>query len=869
MRAAAFILTFAIPLLSPKAKSNTDLPAADSSVVIRDRWGVPHIIAPNERLLFFGAGYAAAEDRLFQMVLCRLSIQGRLAEFFGSSFVERDKRIRTIGYYRHAEQSLGYLSDTTRTALQAYADGVNAYMAQHPEHLAALFQSYAIRPEKWTAADGIACFLRIAERFDGGWTNEIAALRKYEELEQRIGREQALSQLEQDRRRVDDSSAIVSQAEYQRYSAGLLHVSASTSLQKGTSETEPVWTAPTMSHNWCVAGSKSKTGLPILESDPQISVESPSTWYEFHLQGGRFNVRGIGVPGTPAMLIGYNDHLAWGATALGSDNADLFQEQFKAGSTTEYRWKDGWETMTERSELIKVKNASTIAMTVKSTRHGPVVNEFLTGLRSNEVFALHYVVTKDPATEVEGLLEMMAAKNWTPFTKGVAKYRSPGIHVIYADKMNNIGYYTMARLPHRAFEAGIPFRGWTGDEEWKGYIPFGEMPRMLNPLSGFISTANNCPIGSWYPYYVGGAIGDNARSWRLKELLGGDKTFSPDDFLTIHRDAVNPIARDFVFFALLAMKEENPANADAQAAAALLANWDYRMYTSFGAYALVSSIPTNINRTLRGTPLEQRYLGGSAGLVQLFLDLEAHYDSTKQLLRDSDIRSWLITQLGECYRKSGIGSSGGRPVAVTHTMLYQNNLEGFGSLSSAYNIVSPPLKCGVVETIWSQTGNSYSQIVDFSKIDSSSTIIPPGNSEVPSSKHFKDQVDLWVTGTMHVAPLSYAALLSIEESRYTVRPTATLMGESQNAVPQSHRLEDNYPNPFNAATMISYELSERTHVRIAIYNTVGQEITLLVNERQEPGSYQVRWLTDHASGVYYARMTAGEYSATKKLVLMR
>ena len=137
------------------------------------------------------------------------------------------------------------------------------------------------------------------------------------------------------------------------------------------------------------------------------------------------------------------------------------------------------------------------------------------------VFSLRNIVTDEHSSSLEGLLQMMVAKDWESFKQGLALYRTPGVHLIYADTGNNIAYWTLARLPLRAHNARIPFRGWTGDEEWQGVIPFEDMPHMLNPASGFISTANNAPVGSWYPYDIGGGLGDNARSLRLKELLGG------------------------------------------------------------------------------------------------------------------------------------------------------------------------------------------------------------------------------------------------------------------------------------------------------------------------------------------------------------
>lgn len=846
--------------------------------IIRDHWGIPHIFAKDERSLFYGAGYAAAEDRLFQMTLVRFSIQGRLAEVFGTKYLEWDKRLRTMGLYRHARASLHHLSPTIQALLHAYAMGVNAYMADHPNHLSTLFMNYGGSPEPWTAADCIAAMLRIAERFDRSWMQEVFHLRQFEVLADSIGREAAIRQLESQKRQVDDEVAIVSRDEYLRYEDELRKLlDADTALVKLHKITIPLseWTPPKMSHNWVVSGDKSTTGLPLLESDPQITVETPPTWYEFHLYGGRFNVRGIGMPGVPAMLIGYNDHCAWGMTALGSDNSDLFQEQLRPGSQREYKWGDTWERMTERTETILVKNGESVNLKILETRHGPVVNEFVSHVRPGEIFSLQYLVAKEPATTVEGLLTMMCAADWPSFTRGLAMYQSPGVHLIYADKWNNIAYYTLAKLPLRVHNAGIPYRGWTVEEEWQGIIPFEQMPRMLNPLNGFISTANNLPVGSWYPYDIGGGIGDNARSWRLCELLRDGEKYSPDDFLAIHRDAVNPIIRDFARFAVMAVREESPSDPDALAAARVLTDWDFILDTSSSAYQLASVIGPTIKRSLRNTPLEDRYLGGDAGLAMLFREVEAYYDSTGRLVPDPDVRLWLITYLGESYRKSGLSGTRPRPVRLTHKMPYQNNLEGFGSLAREHDLTSPPLHCGVVATIWSQLGNSYSQLVNLAQIDSSRSVLPPGVSEIPDGAHFSDQIPLWVNGDMHIAPLSLEAVETIKESEYILSPDLTGMPIKRERFAEYNILRNNYPNPFNGFTTISYELAERTFVRLAVYNTLGQHVIALKEGWMSAGQYRVTWSgvdqngASVPSGLYIIMLETPDLTMQNKMIFLK
>ncbi|MFC2130677.1 penicillin acylase family protein [Bacteroidota bacterium] len=841
----------------------------DTVTIIRDEFGIPHIIAENENALFFGAGCAAAEDRLFQMVLARRAVQGRLAEIFGDSFLDSDIKMLTLGLYRHAQRTLPQLSKDAQAWLKAYADGVNAYIKDN-RHLSELFAQYGGEPEEWKPEDCIACQMRIAERFDGAWKNEISRLREYETLSAESGSDSAIKILEMRGKNVDDYSAIVSKEEYDSYQEKFENLK--TVVVKGkkikNDKIQNEWESPKMSHNWCVAGSRTASGYPILESDPQIAVEAPATWYEFHLQGGRFNVRGISVPGTPSMLLGFNEYCAWGLTALGGDCADLYQEELNADST-QYKWLAGWENLAVRNETIKIKGTRDYNLNVLETRHGPIVNNLLKGVRTDEYFALQYLVTHGPASSIEALLDMMAATNWNEFTAGMSKYKSPATNLIYADKYDNIAYYTLAGVPNRVHNGGFPYIGWSGEEEWKGVVPFDSMPRMLNPDAGFISTANNLPIGSWYPYHVGGAIGDNSRSLRLKELLIDGQNLIIEDFFRMHRNAVDPIARDFVIYGIMAVDEENPDNQDAKKLADLIRDWDYKMLSSYHSYSVVSKISTTIKRSIRQTPLEERYLGSDAGLIQIFRDLNAFYDTTGMLMPDTDIRDWLINQMGEVYVKSDAANAGGRPVTLTHKMLYQNNLEGYGSLARDYDINSPPLHCDVVATIWSQKGNSYSQIVNYADVDSSFSILPPGNSEVPDNKHFDDMIDLWVEGGMHIAPLSLEEVEKIEEMEKVLYPGTVSVNDDE----QQDINITIYPNPFCDRTKITVRTVIRSNYRIEIFNAFGQLIRSH-DEKNIDGYYYLWDGKDKngktvGNGIYYVQINIDGKIFNSKIMFIK
>jgi penicillin amidase len=800
---------------------------ANDVTIVRDRWGVAHVYADTEEGVFFGAGYATAQDRLFQMELSRRYVQGRLAEILGARWLESDKLMRTLGLYRHAQAVVPHLSPDTRRALEAYAAGVNEYTRQHKGKLLYLFDRYAIQSEPWTPADCVAAWMRVSERFDRGWRTEVNA---------QLAMNRSGASLPAPV--IDESACVVSEEDFQRaapeayrrlkakgekrrgdarmqgYRDTGMQLSTLVSLYPCIPESlhPDIFAAPKASHAWVVSGAKSATGKPILESDPQIAVTAPSLWHEIHLHGGRYNVRGIGVAGAPGLLIGYNERMAWGATALGSDNADLFEEHVTPDNPNQYRWRDKWETMTTRTETIRVKGGEPVTIQVRATRHGAIVNDFLPNLtqdatRNTTAYALHYLVTTEMTSSLEGLLGMMRARDWKTFCVGLSKYRSPGLHVVYADANNNIGYHTAGVIPIRKrFSGQMPLQGWTGEDEWQGVIPFDELPQALNPKSGFIVSANHVPVGAWYPYNltVGtGGTGDNPRSWRLRELLSESRKFSVNDFLTVHRDSTNPVLRDFLRLALKVAEEDGVNTPAVQRARRLLTNWDGRVVTTSPAHGFLMSASPLLVRSLRDTPMMARYGGGPAGVCYLLKEHGTRFRETGKTPQDADVRRWLVDYLqraaeGQTGRRAqesigqlvnwsemqrGVGNGLravpdiGRPAVPseeqTYSLPYQTNLEGFGSLDPEKDFVSPPLTCVMVDTIWSQRGNSYSHVVDLSDVDNSLSLLPPGVSEDPASPHFKDQANLWAAGEMHPAPLTRERVMAHKESAVVLTLPAT------------------------------------------------------------------------------------------------
>ena len=632
-----------------------------------------------------------------------------------------------------------------------------------------------------------------------GWTEELAAKRA---LERRApaGPPAGVGP------RMDDSAQIVSEEEFKQSNPEVYpRLKERTDGQKQRVENRGFLREVNLSHNWVVAGTRSTTGKPILESDPHYGVTNPAFWYEIHLSGGRYNVRGLGVAGAPGMLMGWNERCAWGVTALAGDTADLFEEKINPDTPEQYLWKEDWLSFECHSETIRVKEGEPVRFEVRSSRHGPVVNDLLSGVKPGEVFALHYTLLWTPSSSLESMLDVMRAADWSSVRNALAGYAAPPLHMIYADVQGNIGYQTGTLVPVRTGDTRLPRKGWTGEDEWT-MVPFEELPSMLNPRAGHIFTANHLAAGSWYPYLVGGGRGDGPRSLRLREIFteNPERKFSPRDFVTaVHQDAINPVVRDAVILGRKVVEEDGERDPQIRQLLGELNGWDFRLSTQSAAFPSARGVLEAIESTkLAGTPLEERYGEGWSGVTVMFKAIMPAFRQTGQTPNDPEIRRWLKNTLRDGFRRRGYGrqqtentgwmkteaskngagapaATGGRPpLGIIRRMAYQDVAEGygaerFGSLAPEYDLDSPPLCCPLTQSIWAQEGGSYSQIVDLGDLDRSLSMLPPGISENPASPHYKDQMELWARGEFHPAPLSRTAVEAIKRSskRLSYRPS--------------------------------------------------------------------------------------------------
>jgi penicillin amidase len=739
--------------------------AGDAVEIVRDRWGVSHIFAGREADGFFGAGYACAEDRLLQMEVLRRRARGRLSEILGEKFVDTDRKFRIAGIAQHARDAFEHLPREMQDDLRAYAAGVNAFIRKNPDRVRRRFAPLNILPEPWTPADTLAAWMSIADQFDHFFDEN--AVNSYRDFQAQVAKAGQAGALSFGRRILDDAAAIVSEAEMARDIEPYARLKAQKPIPGFAPEGTPMPEAH-FSHAWAFGGARTTTGKPILESDPQVPVTNPPWWYEYHLAAGRFDVRGIGVAGCPAMLIGFNRRLAWGLTALGAGSTLTFLDKLSPDGRG-YLYRGNIVPFQRRLERIDVKGGNPITQEVLTSPHGFVFNALVRESRAGEAYVSYYKETQDHGTSVRSMLERMMAANWKEFVASMESYYVPGAHVVYADVDGNLGYYTMVQVPLTKRSRRIALEGWTGEDEVLGRIPVDEMPHMLNPAENFISHANNLPVGSWYPFDLGvNSSGSGARAWRLRQILEGTRKYSVEDSERIvHRDDVQSGVAALLPIARKVAEQDRVQDEPVLRVLAAVRNWDLHYQSSSPAYPGAKALTSTIVTAFRRAMLGAKFGGADAGVCHLARVISEPFVNTGETPKDKRIRAYLIDWL----RMAGSRDVDTQKPQGTLELPYEANerLE-IPSLKKKLDLVSPRLSCDEIGTIWSQGGNSYTQIVDLSNIDNSRTVLPPGNSEDPESWAYASQMQIWVQGSTHAAPLSRSRVEAVAKAHTRLSP---------------------------------------------------------------------------------------------------
>ncbi|MCP4752747.1 MAG: penicillin acylase family protein [Proteobacteria bacterium] len=546
----------------PKTSGTIELKGIQANVeIIRDADGIPHIFAMNDQDAAFAQGYVHAQDRMWQMEFQRRAGAGRLSEILGKTTLESDKFLRTMGFYRSAINDYPGLNEMSKQAIEAYVAGVNAWIDEG-HMLPVEFRILGHKPEPWTVFDSLVWSKLMDLDLGGNYKSELRRIR----LIRLLGKERAADLTPE---YPEDGISIIPPEELPIKALDDL-LSFHGRLEK-TIKTGGVHIG---SNNWVVSGEHTATGKPILANDPHLGAGIPSVWYLNEIKGDKIHVVGASFVGLPGVIIGHNQHIAWGVTNFGPDVQDLFIEKINPANPNQYEVDGKWVDMEIIEEPIYIKGVEKpILWAARSTRHGPMISDVVKS--ADLPLSLRWTALDGGDTTYNAFLGIDYAKNWQDFEKALRDYVAPVQNFVFADQEGNIGYIGYGKIPIRKKGDGLlPVPGWNSEYEWTSYIPFDELPRVLNPKQGFIVTANNRVVPEEYPYLLTKEWAAPYRAQRITDMINDLKTrgvkITLEEMAKIQGDQISLQSLELVGHLL----KISPANEKQKMALSFFQDWD-------------------------------------------------------------------------------------------------------------------------------------------------------------------------------------------------------------------------------------------------------------------------------------------------------
>ncbi|MFA5121463.1 penicillin acylase family protein [Zavarzinia sp.] len=736
--------------------------------IVRDSHGIPHILSRDRHDAFFALGRLHAQERLFQMELGRRLGRGELAAVMGATALPMDTYARTIGAARAAEADYATASPDLKAALAAYADGVNSWIAGRDRPLPPEFTLLILEPAPWTPVDSLLVGKMMALMLTGNW--QLEALRA--RLAARLDGET----LEFLTPPVGGGPAPDGAARLPDFAAAGMDEALHRTLAAAALSTGPI--GPGASNAWAVAGDHTATGKPILANDPHLGLAAPGLWYLAHLSAPDMNVVGATLPGVPFPLLGHNDHVAWGLTTTGGDTADLFVETPDPQDAGRYLTPDGPQPFETRQEVIDVRFAAPVTITVRTTRHGPVISDMPAGdlpRPAGTALALAHTALIPGDHTPQALLGFIDARNADDFLAAAHNFMSPQQNLTYADDRGTIGMVSAGLVPiRRSGDGRLPADGASGAGDWVGFVPFEGLPQVRNPASGRVLNANNAVTGPDAPYFIGKDYDLPYRAGRLAELLAAVPAgYGLDDAARGQADTLSPFAVEFTD-RLIALY--GPATGRAATAIDLLKSWDRHMSAESPAPLILTAWARAVNRRLFESRLGLEFIGWAGPRP---LQLRAVLGGESQWCDDpatpavetceAQIRGALDDALTELAALQG-GDPADWRWDHAHAADMRHPLFRFVPGLDGATAITPPLPGGDDTLLRAAMrfggptpyaavhGAGYRAIYDLADLDRSRFVISTGESGNPYSPHWDDLAPLWAEVRYVEIPTEPAAI---------------------------------------------------------------------------------------------------------------
>ena len=754
------ILTLLTSLLS--CSPTKTLKLNDKVEVLRDKFGINHIYANNQRDLFYMQGYLAARDRLFQFEIWRRQATGTVSEIFGESELERDIGTRLFMFRGDIKEELNHYHDDGYEIITSYTDGINAYISEvrnNPESLPIEFKILGIKPEIWTPADvisrhqgllgNIGLELNIGRAVSKIGVDKVKDLQWFHPKDPELILDEKITEEDLDQDILKLYNAYRKPVKFKKeylLEEFRKNEDLEVSFLENNKNLEDEFSIG--SNNWVISGKKSESGYPILANDPHRTIVAPSLRYLTHLVAPGWNVIGGGEPEIPGISIGHNGYGAWGLTVFRTDAEDLYIYELNPENSKQYFHKGEWVDFNIIKESIPVKGGEDYEIELYYSIHGPVT---LIDENRNRAYAVRCGWLEVGGSPYLASLRMNQSNSWEEFREACNYSNIPGENMIWADKDGNIGWQAVGIAPIRNTHSGmVPVMG-DGRYEWDGYLPIIEKPNDFNPDNEFLATANENVTPLSYDKWnaIGFSWADPFRGDRVDEFLVDSKKFTMQDMIDLQVDYYSPPAfyltgmlsrlinydenflKEYDDYIWRLIEWDNKLNKNS-VEATIYVNWERNIINEFNK----EYVPEKVKGLIR---------------VQLFKIMNKLYNMDEKL-RNNFLKKTFISSINDLKSKFGdktddwvYGQDGYKHIKVKHPLEEIVNDSIYKILSfQKYPRGGNGYTVGATGSNLSQShGATFKVIIDTKDWDNSLASNSPGQSGDPSSLFYRNLYKDW------------------------------------------------------------------------------------------------------------------------------
>jgi penicillin G amidase len=772
--ALAIYWTFVKPLPNYQAEIHLD-ELRQQVEVYWDEYGVPSIFAENEHDLYTTLGYLHAQDRLWQMTVVQLFVEGRFSEFFGEDLLDIDRFSRTVGFWRTAAMIENELDTTEIQLLNWYSNGINRFVSENRNRLPVEFALTGVKPLEWTPQHSIALSRLLGWELNVTWWSKIM-LGYLESYFQEPVLQELFPQWPV------DSPRNLNLTQTRQLLSTLIPVMESDRLSRSLYGNLGTHIG---SNAWVSDGSLTTSGYPLLAGDPHLGLDMPGKWYEVHMNLNGRNLAGATIPGAPLIIMGQNDFLAWSFTSLMGDDTDFYIELGNPENRGQYLADsvDGtaiYKDFSISREIIRTKQGNEVIHEIRLTQNGPIISDIYPNqaLLDGRKISMRWV-GHDFSNEIKSLHTMAWSSSIDDFRQALQGFGIPSLNIIYGDVQGNIAMFTAGKIPIRSSPTLLFRNGWNSAERWSGFIPEHQLPRLINPEKGFIANANNPVVSDNYPYYLTSFWEPDSRIRRIENILSNSANHDAELFKSLQNDVFSHHAKDLVELILPVLERSEDSrirtalpylrnwnfNYDVNATAASLTDVfflklientfkPYLGEAAFDNFLKLENFPVRVTQRLLRTPSVWFQSDGGSITYQDSLITTSMKQSVDFLTitygEDPSRWRWgnlhTITLAPPLFREAASDPSAPHSLRLIVTNLLSKGPFEIGGHSMSVNNTQYDFQNPFEQVL----GASIRRIVDLSNTARSESVLPTGQSGNPLSSHFGDQTQLWLTGKYRI-----------------------------------------------------------------------------------------------------------------------